>query len=343
MPPALMNRITTLFQVRSNLTDSELEAELAPPIEYQPLSHALNRSPTSQAMMVDDLKLVYLPLAKNACSSLKRTVATLGGVELQPGEDIHIKLDTNTTGLQFADRSEDEIRHALFSPDWMRFVVIRNPFDRLVSAYIEKFVLHRDAPRIEETVGPAYRAVFGRDVLTPEDFARGITFREFVTFILHEEPKALDFHWQPQSEQLGNIAFTHVYDVKRLDDLAADLSAHVGQQISLPRMNVSRETSGDHVVLPGACDLLPADLEDPGRITVDSFLPADLHSLVEQYFALDVTLYRMVQRLGMVQKLGAAQVVPSRLDSPRKQVELEHQFAGRDCHAPESLGPGSKV
>lgn len=148
------------------------------------LSHALHRAPTSQAMLVDELNLVYLPIAKNACSSLKQLVAALGGVELGPDEDIHIKLDTNRTGLQFADRSEEDIRQALTAPDWMRFAVIRDPFDRLVSAYVEKFVLHRDEPRIEETVGPAYRAVFGHEDLTPGDMARGITFREFVEFIV---------------------------------------------------------------------------------------------------------------------------------------------------------------
>jgi hypothetical protein len=145
--------------------------------------------PIPQAMMVKDLKLVYLPLAENGCSSLKQMVASLGGVELEPGEDIHIKLDTERTGLKFADRSEDEIRHALSSPDWMRFVVIRDPLDRLMSAYIEKFILHRNHPRIEETVGPTYRAVFRKDDLATEEFARGITFREFVEVILAEIPK----------------------------------------------------------------------------------------------------------------------------------------------------------
>jgi hypothetical protein len=62
-------------------------------------------------------------------------------------------------------------------------------------------------------------------------------------------------------------------------------------------MNVSRDTTGDLVDPPGACDILPADLEEPHRISVGSFLPHDLRSLVEQYFAMDVTLYGMVQRL----------------------------------------------
>lgn len=292
MPQALIRSLSGLLQPRP-VEEPHL------PEPWPTLSQALYRSPTSQAMLVDDLKLLYLPIAKNACSSLKQLVASLGGVELEPGEDIHIKLDGSRTGLQFADRSEEDIRHALTAPGWMRFAVLRDPFDRLVSAYVEKFVLHRDEPRIEETVGLAYRAVFGRDELTPEDFERGISFREFVTFILHENPKVLDPHWQPQSEQLGNVAFTHVYDVKGLDCLVDDLRKHIGQEIPLPMMNVSRDIAADQISLAGACDILPDDFQDPGRISVDSFLPDDLYTLIAQYCAMDLTLYRMVQRMNV--------------------------------------------
>lgn len=288
VPQALIKSLTGLLQLRP-VED--------PPEPWPTLSDALHRAPTSQAMLVDDLKLVYLPIAKNACSSLKQLVASLGGVDLEQDEDIHIKLDSKPTGLQFADRSEDEIRHALSAPGWMRFAVIRDPFDRLVSAYVEKFVLHRDEPRIEETVGPAYRAVFGHEELTPADMARGITFREFVEFILGQDPRGLDSHWQPQSEQLGHIAFTHLYDVRELDALAADLQAHVGQMIELPWMNASREAADLRVSVPAACDLLPADLVDPARIDLASFLPDDLRGRIAQYYAMDVTLCRMVRHL----------------------------------------------
>lgn len=306
MPQALMKSLSSLLQPRP-VEEPPLPDAEPMPAPWPTLSQALYRSPTSQAMLVDDLKLVYLPIAKNACSSLKRLVASLGGVELEPGEDIHIKLDSNRTGLQFADRTEEDIRDALSTPDWMRFVVIRDPFDRLVSAYIEKFVLHRDEPRIEETVGPAYRAVFGHDDLTQEDFERGISFREFVEFIMRQDPRDLDSHWQPQSEQLGHIAFTHLYDVRELDALAADLQAHIGQEIDLPWMNASRDAADARVSVPGACDLLPSDLEDPARIDLDSFLPADLRGRIGQYFAMDVTLCRMVRHVNAVTDTAACQ------------------------------------
>lgn len=287
MPQALIRSLSGFLQLRP--------AENTPK-PWPTLSHALHRSPTSQAMLVDELKLVYLPIAKNACSSLKQLVAALGGVTLGPDEDIHVKLDRNRTGLQFAERSEDEIRHAMTAPGWMRFAVIRDPFDRLVSAYVEKFVLHRHELRIEETVAPAYRAVFGRGDLTPADMARGISFREFVEFVLQQDPRDLDSHWQPQVEQLGHIAFTHLYDVRELDALAADLQAHVGQEIDLPWMNASREAADLRVSVPGACDLLPGALVDPARIDLESFLPDDLRGRIAQYFARDVTLCRMVRR-----------------------------------------------
>ncbi|MCK0149921.1 sulfotransferase family protein [Marivita sp. S6314] len=256
----------------------------------------MKRPPTCQAMMVDDHKLIYLPIAKNACSSLKRMVASLGGVEPEPGEDIHHKLDANNTGLQFEDRPDHEIRLALSDPSWMRFVAIRNPLDRLVSVYVEKFVYNRNIPGQAPTIGPVYQAVLQKDDLTPEDFDTGLTFREFAEYILAEQPERLNAHWRPQSEYFGHIPFTHVYDVKQLDRLADDLRAHIGQDIELPRMNVSREKTSEPVYHKYAPDARPADLPNAKTLSIESFLPPGLRARLEEYFATDLTLHHLAQR-----------------------------------------------
>ena len=268
----------------------------AHPYDFRFIPSPLKRPPTCQAMMLDDLRLIYLPIAKNACSSLKRMIAALGGLELKIGEDIHHKLDSESTGLQFEDRDDQDIRAALSDPDWMRFVVLRDPLDRLVSVYVEKFVLNRTDVGQVPTIGPAYQAVLSKDNITPEDYDRGITFREFAEFILSEEPDRLNGHWRPQSEYLGQIPFTHLYDVKRLDRLSDDLQAHIGRDVDLPRMNVSRDKSSHLVYHKWAPDARPADLPTPKKLSIDSFLPDGLRSRLEQYYATDLTLYNLVRR-----------------------------------------------
>ena len=296
MAPKLFDLLRDRLPLPATSGDVPDHPKQAHPYDFSFIPSPLKRPPTCQAMMVDDLKLIYLPIAKNACSSLKRLMASLGGLELRKGEDIHHKLDAECTGLQFEDRDDHEIRMALSDPDWMRFVVLRDPLDRLVSVYVEKFVLNRTIPDQVPTIGPAYQAVLSKNDISSDDYDRGITFREFAEYILSEEPERLNGHWRPQSEYLGQIPFTHLYDVKRLDRLAQDLQSHIGRDIALPRMNVSRERNTDLIYHKWAPDARPADLPTPKKLSIESFLPDGLRSRLEQYYATDLTLYNLVRR-----------------------------------------------
>lgn len=254
------------------------------------------RAPTSQAMIVDDLRLIYLPIAKNACSSTKLLVAKLGGLVLEPGQDIHQTLDTGDTGLQFKDHPEDHIRDAIAAPGWMRFMIFRDPMDRLVSAYVEKFVINRNDDRQWDTCRQILGTVLNKSDPTGEDFERGITFREFAEFILAQDPRDLDSHWQPQVFYMGHVPLTHIYDVRAMDRLVVDLQAHVGSKIELPRRNVSRKATGRKETLEVAADLLPGDLHNAERLSVESFLPRDLHRRLAEYYAADISIYHQIWR-----------------------------------------------
>ncbi|WP_218588594.1 sulfotransferase family 2 domain-containing protein [Marivita hallyeonensis] len=247
-------------------------------------------------MIVDQLKLIYLPIAKNACSSTKRLVASLGGLTPENGQDIHYMLDKNNTGLQFKDRKTEDLTRAFAARDWMRFIIFRDPMDRLVSAYVEKFVNNRTYPDQWATCRHVIETVFEKRDPTPEDYAHGVTFREFAEYILAHDPQQLDSHWQPQTFYMGHVPLTHMYDVKALDQFEQDLRDHIGADITLPRMNVSRETETDLTDLPTAVDLLPADLPDAKSLSLHSFLPEDLRARLMEFYAADVSIYRQIQR-----------------------------------------------
>lgn len=253
------------------------------------------RSPTSQTMMLDSLRIVYQPIAKNACSSTKRLIAGLGGFVPEQGQGIHHALDSQNTGLQFKDRTPEDVDRALNEDGWMRFVIYRDPLERLVSAYVEKFVQNRTHPNQRKTIDGVIKAVFETDQPTEEDYEHGITFREFAEYILAENPNHLNSHWQPQTHYMGHITFTHMYDVKRLDRLENDLREHIGEDIELPKMNVSRDRSAELEYLPMAADLLPRDLVDSKRLSIQSFLHEDLRPRLSEYYAADMSIYRMVQ------------------------------------------------
>ena len=251
--------------------------------------------PLAQTMILRDERVIYLPIAKNACSSLKTLMAELGGLPpLERREDIHVKLDTERTGLLFKDLPDAEIEAALTEPGWFRFAVVREPFDRLQSVYIEKFVKNRAVPGQWIHTAPVVARV--RDVAEPgpEEMARGITFAEFLGDVLSMPPEQLDPHWRPQALSFERVAYTHLYTLGALDLLAEDLSRHLGRPALLPEKNRSRETgaAGHHV--EGAAHMLPGDLPNPSQIDTDSFFDAGLRRRVEHVFAADLTLHHAV-------------------------------------------------
>lgn len=255
------------------------------------------RVPLRQAMMVDAHRLVYLPIAKNACSSLKTLVANLGGMELGPEQDIHGVLDHDPNRLVFLNRDDADIRAALSAPDWMRFCVLRHPLDRLVSVYVEKFVKNRHAPGMRITCDPVLLRSLNKWHLTEADYDRGITFRSFAQDLLSEPPQRLDPHWRPQSLFLNHIPHTHLYTVDMLGVLKSDLEGHIGAPVDLPHKNRVRmdKTGG----LPGICvaDALPGDLDAPEKIDMDRFMDAPLRAQLSEYFAQDLTLFDLVHQM----------------------------------------------
>ena len=261
------------------------------------VAQPFRRVPLRQSMMVDDLRLVYLPIAKNACSSLKTLVAELGGMTLAEGQDIHAVLDEDPNNLVFLNRAEADIRAALADPGWMRFTVLRDPIDRLVSAYVEKFVIGRHAPGMRITIDPVLLRSLNRWELSEQDYDRGITFRQFAHDVLGEPPHRLDPHWRPQSLFLDHIPHTHIYTVAHLPLLKRDLEAHTGQSIALPEKNRVRTETPEATSGPCLADTLPGDLQDPARISINRFLDAGLRAALTEYYAHDLTLLGLVGRV----------------------------------------------
>ena len=250
--------------------------------------------PLKQAMIADPARVIYLPIAKNACTSLKTLMADLGGLaDARKAKGIHRLLDGEKTDLLFLHRRQAEIDARLADPDWMRFVVLRHPIERLVSVYVEKFVLHRLVPAAGITIDPVILRSTGKWGLGQADYERGISFRQFAEDVLREDPKRLDPHWRHQSLVLDHIPFTHVYTTDHMGVLKADLEAHTGGAIDLPHKNRARD--GSEVAATGPClaDALPGDLDTPQKVPPAQFLDADLKTRLEAHYAQDILLYQM--------------------------------------------------
>ena len=135
--------------------------------------------------------------------------------------------------------------------------LLRDPYDRLISAYLNKFAKYHatviDDPSKMESFA---RSFYETDILPAQRAAGlalhpypGLTFREFVTAVCARietrgkaEPE-LDHHWNTQvpfSFRRLHFAYDQVFALDQADAFFARLGALTGTEIENQRVNTSR-------------------------------------------------------------------------------------------------------
>lgn len=179
-------------------------------------------------------KIVYAWIPKNACTYLK-TAMVLSSDQAEAfrafGKDAHVFTRQPDSGF-FLKRFE-----ALDDPAYFSFAVLRDPFKRLASAYANVFVKPlRTQVAALDSVRDAIFAVCAHNN-KPPDFARSITFEEFVHYIVRTPDIDLNYHWRPQRTFFEN-PFPSLNFVGRSEDMETIekvLSANVGWRFDAVR------------------------------------------------------------------------------------------------------------
>lgn len=194
---------------------------------------------------------MYVSTPKNACTSIKRLVAELGGEDLDalqrgglsymPSLDAQLHLRhrwKKVPTLQSLTQEQwDEI---CTSDDWFVFGVLRDPRLRLFSAWQDKYLLHH----------PGYWKQWqGEDdppPSTPEQVAD--RFAAFCSSLASDptHPAHRDLHFGTQVHALRPrlVPYRRLYDMSELGVMMDDLNAHLTAQghpggLSLARSNSS--------------------------------------------------------------------------------------------------------
>ena len=166
--------------------------------------------------------MVYVPTPKVACTTVK---TALVGIEAA-GHETDRRSGTRSGALSVHHRgthsleslgnlSPGALDEAMNDVDWIRFCLTRRPYERLASAWIEKVFLGGNLG--ENVARPSWIESIDR---TAEI---GGLFREFVKGMVGEFQAVFDDpHFTPQSELLDieNFAYTHVVDLKGVEDFA---------------------------------------------------------------------------------------------------------------------------
>ena len=146
----------------------------------------------------DKYKFLFCSVPKVGSTSWKRVIRALNeglnGTTMNeiPGAQVH----NMTFYVTLNTLSKDEIQHRL--KNYFKFMFVREPLERLVSAYKNKFTLRYNT---------YFQERFGRKIIknhrknpSKESLLRGhdVTFSEFVQYLLtsYENGDLLNAHWQ---------------------------------------------------------------------------------------------------------------------------------------------------
>ncbi|XP_069101095.1 carbohydrate sulfotransferase 14-like [Argopecten irradians] len=138
--------------------------------------------------------MVFCFIPKIACSQWKTIFITLAGKvnsSLLNFGNVHKKYHSNMNFLhKYPSRKQSRILE-----DYKKYIVVRNPFERLLSAYRNKFAgkgFHEFREEGKEIIKRF------RKNATRESLEKGndVSFLEFVQFLTDEETENLNDHWE---------------------------------------------------------------------------------------------------------------------------------------------------
>lgn len=191
--------------------------------------------PVDRYLVNADKGFVYCPIPKNANTSVKLWFLHTLGVDtstFRPGEvHDHVRTRQGLAGL--TPRRADQILDRSLT-----FVVVRNPWSRVVSGYVDKFVKQPPSNPPSRRVVKSYKRQLGLEVHAL-DFERGLSFREFVDHLCGTSDHLLNPHWMPQHRFLGGRRFDVEVRFERLDVDMAALNRRLGVDAPTPRSNIT--------------------------------------------------------------------------------------------------------
>ena len=174
-------------------------------INHKPISPIIeyNLSPRtllslSHLLVLDSHKLIYCYIPKVSCTNWKRIFLVAKGI-VPSAKDIeqrmtHIQTDKHIRTL--SSYSINEAKRIL--EKYRKFMFVRHPFERLVSAYIDKFEMdYPSSTSFRREFGPRMARYGTNSTTTPrmKDGTLNVTFQQFVRFISDPNNRILEPHW----------------------------------------------------------------------------------------------------------------------------------------------------
>ncbi|WP_159098533.1 sulfotransferase family 2 domain-containing protein [Thiorhodospira sibirica] len=241
-------------------------------------------------------KIIYAPIAKNGCSSLKYIFYTLLNSSETRSEpiDVHQYFLTDGAKYTLSTVPPEMAMKMLADIEYLKFAVIRNPLDRAVSAYVQKFVtsrIYNALPSIivKDVVDWVYKNK-GQIV----DYEKSINFSQFVDYLTNTSDCDLESHWAPQYLYLEKVNFDKIFTLERMTDVYDFLGNRTG--CSTPGVAINVTDIFETSCLSDISELYPSELLNyPSIPSYNNFLPTHIRDSLENKYGRDFCLYNKLK------------------------------------------------
>ncbi|MBR8827310.1 MAG: tetratricopeptide repeat protein [Gomphosphaeria aponina SAG 52.96 = DSM 107014] len=237
-------------------------------------------------------KIVYCPIAKNACTLFKRMMLDISGeqgkyeesncnLHQYVSENFNILKDTGWGLSDFFGSGKQE---------YFKFIILRNPFSRIVSAYLNKVA--KNPRNYEKFVLPVIKDVY-KALGEEMDLKKSITFSQFVDYLNRTEDCYLDKHWRPQHICFGEgiIKFDYVGQFEKLDEVIEKIEKKIGRKLT-QEVSKNRTKYGNYSKDEKFHDKYPHELRElDGLPRAENFYTPELEEIVRKRYAEDIKIY----------------------------------------------------
>ena len=164
-------------------------------------------------------KFIYCPINKNASTSMMAALLELGkqntNKKLTSLDSRQVRLYVSLN-YSLANHTYEEAID-LIERDYFKFIIVRNPWARLVSTYANYFVrLPAEKNIISDIAKSASEHTYGKECRLSQ--ADNITFEQFVRYVSVTNDAELDIHCKSQSYFLGSFNYDFAAKMEHLDE-----------------------------------------------------------------------------------------------------------------------------
>lgn len=239
-----------------------------------------------------EYRFLYCPIHKNASSSIIKAILTISKSKKKEKllnssrNTIRTYVDLNHSLANYTYAQALQI----INSDYFKFVIVRNPWARLVSTYLNLFVRLFEKKQITQLAKDCAKYIYGEDDF--EKYEDSIKFEQFVQYVCNTDDKYIDPHCKSQYFFLGGLKYDFI---GRMENLSHDLEYiqdRLNLSLELPKVNKTDYSTPSEII--NNYPTLPAsDLRifKTGLPSYQNFYTPELIDLVTQRYAKDIEMF----------------------------------------------------